>query len=134
MVQVGASRYGSFYGRDCRRNCRKTWPPVRQGQSGCSRQNPPFAPTCRKGQFCLTGKMNTSIPTEKALPRLAVSVEEFAELLGMSERSAWTIVKNEELRALAENRASRLPLISPLEGGKTKRLRMSDVQAWLDAQ
>jgi len=79
--------------------------------------------------------MTQSILSDKTLlPRLAVSVEEFGELLGVSERSAWSILKNEERHALAENRASRLPLISPLEGGKTKRLRMSDVQAWLDAQ
>ena len=78
--------------------------------------------------------MNQLIPSDKTLPRLAVSVEEFGELLGLSERSAWTIVKNEERMAQAENRANRLPLISPLEGGKTKRLRMSDVQPWLDAQ
>lgn len=79
--------------------------------------------------------MNQLIPSEKTLlPRLAVSVEEFGELLGVSERSAWTILKNEERKAQAENRANRLPLISPLEGGKTKRLRMSDVQPWLDAQ
>ena len=97
-------------------------------------ENPRSAPICRKMLPFNTKAMNQEIMTQETLPRLAISVAEFGNILGLSERSAWIIVKNEERNGLVENRASKLPLIEPLEGGKTRRLRMSDVQRWLDAQ
>lgn len=64
-----------------------------------------------------------------------LTVCEFADLLKISERSAWTIIKRERMAAVAAGRASRLPLISllPGAGSRLKRLRESDVAAWLAA-
>lgn len=62
-----------------------------------------------------------------------LTVCEFADRLKISERSAWTIIKRERVAAVAAGRASRLPLISllPGAGSRLKRLRESDVAAWL---
>lgn len=64
-----------------------------------------------------------------------LTVCEFADRLKISERSAWTIIKRERMAAMAAGRASRLPLISllPGSGSRLKRLRESDVAAWLAA-
>lgn len=71
-------------------------------------------------------------PSHEGFHPLAISVEQFAGLLSVSKRSARTIIENEALFALREARANRLPLLSPVPGGQTRRLRMSDVQRWLD--
>jgi len=55
-------------------------------------------------------------------------------MLRISERSAWTVLRNEAKKAFLEGRPNALPLITPIEGGRTKRLRVSDIEKWWSAR
>lgn len=61
---------------------------------------------------------------------LGVPVEEFAAMLRISERSAWTILANEAKNAAREGHPNPLPLITVFDGGNIKRLRISDIETW----
>jgi hypothetical protein len=80
--------------------------------------------------------MNENIITEEGFSqepgRIAVTVSEFASMISMSERSAWTIVKQQAQIAERKGIPNPLPLVSPIEEGQAKRLRLNDVQRWLD--
>lgn len=63
-------------------------------------------------------------------PVIGVTVEQFASMLGMSERSAWKVIEQEAEEARSEGRASALPLLKPIKGGQLRRLRVSDIASW----
>lgn len=75
-------------------------------------------------------RKETRSADDETLPVIGITVSQFATMVGMSERSAWTVIKQEAEKAQREGRASSLPLIAPIEGGQIRRLRISDVTRW----
>jgi hypothetical protein len=82
---------------------------------------------------CVTAQtlaVKTTTNSEIQALCIGVTVEEFGRMIRMSERSAWTVIRQEADKAAREGRQSALPLISPIEGGHMRRLRIGDIQKW----
>jgi hypothetical protein len=77
-----------------------------------------------------SSEQGTRPPGDENPPVIGVTVEQFATMIGMSERSAWTVIKQEAEKAKREGRANALPVLKPIDGGQIRRLRVSDVTRW----
>jgi len=59
-------------------------------------------------------------PAPAALPKLAVGVDEAAQLIGISTRSLWSAIARDEIR--------------PAKIGRRRLILVSDLQSWLEAK
>ena len=62
-----------------------------------------------------------------------LTVEAFARAVGISERSAWNVFKAESERAKSTGQPNRLPLVTLIRGSRLRRVRVTDVNAWIKA-